>query len=72
MFDPLSAVVIVGATALAIALLCGGILIFQNLGSTTLTLAGSAVVGDLTDILDQRDRDYCIAKLRSRWGVAGK
>ena len=25
---------------------------------------------DLTDILDQRDRDYCIAALRSRW-VAG-
>jgi hypothetical protein len=22
---------------------------------------------DLTDILDQRDRDYCIAALRSRW-----
>ena len=25
---------------------------------------------DLTDILDQRDRDYCMAALRSRW-VAG-
>ena len=26
---------------------------------------------DLTDILDQRDRGYCIAALRSRWGIAG-
>ena len=26
---------------------------------------------DLTDILDQRDRDYCMAGLRSRWGVGG-
>ena len=24
-------------------------------------------IPDLTDILDQRDRDYCIAWLRSRW-----
>ena len=34
---------------------------------------------DLTDILDQRDRDYCIAVLRSRcvggadvWGAGGR
>ena len=26
---------------------------------------------DLTDILDQRDRDYCITALRSRWNVSG-
>jgi hypothetical protein len=26
----------------------------------------SAEANDLTDILDQRDRDYCIAALRSR------
>ena len=26
---------------------------------------------DLTDILDQRDRDYCIATLRSRWSSSG-
>jgi hypothetical protein len=28
-------------------------------------------VNDLTDILDQRDRDYCIAGLRSRWSMSG-
>jgi hypothetical protein len=27
--------------------------------------------GDLTDILDQLDRDYCIAALLSRWSVSG-
>lgn len=26
---------------------------------------------DLTDILDQRDRDYCIGALRSRWRIFG-
>ena len=26
---------------------------------------------DLTDILNQRDGDYCIAVLRSRWSIVG-
>ena len=37
--------------------------LIPDTGNTT-QLAGSV---DLTDILDQRDRDYCIAWLRSRW-----
>jgi NAD(P)-dependent dehydrogenase (short-subunit alcohol dehydrogenase family) len=44
-----------------------------------LILVDRDAAADLTDILDQRDRDYCIAVLRSRcvggadvWGAGGR